>query len=82
MAVHNVVTPSLGNADGEAILSSWLVNIGDKVTLNSPVALVETNKAQIEIEAGFEGWVKAFLIPVGSELTDFQAILEISSDQP
>ena len=36
----------------------------------------------IEIEAGFEGWVKAFLIPVGSELTDFQAILEITSDQP
>ena len=46
----------------EAALQSWLVAVGDAVTVGQPIAEVETEKATVEYEAEAAGTIAGLLI--------------------
>jgi pyruvate dehydrogenase E2 component (dihydrolipoamide acetyltransferase) len=66
--MYELKMPSLG-ADMEAgVLSRWLVAPGDRVARGDVVALVETVKSEIEMEAFEGGVVEKLLVDEGREV--------------
>ncbi|WP_409483719.1 dihydrolipoamide acetyltransferase family protein [Arsenicicoccus dermatophilus] len=49
--------PDLGEGLTEAEVVSWLVGVGDEVTVDQPIATVETAKAQVELPCPYAGTV-------------------------
>lgn len=66
--------PDLGEGLEEGQLVLWLVAVGDVVTLNQPLAQIETAKALVDIPSPFAGTVQALharpgdAVPVGGLL--------------
>lgn len=66
--------PDLGEGLPEAEIVQWLVAEGDAVTLNQPIAEVETAKAIVELPSPFAGTVQTLhaaagdVVPVGAPL--------------
>lgn len=59
------VMPSLGADMDAGTIIEWRVAAGDEVHRGDIVALVETDKAEIEVEIYDEGIIEELLIPVG-----------------
>jgi len=66
--------PDLGEGLTDAEIVTWLVSVGDTVTVDQPVVEVETAKASVEVPIPFAGTVTAVFgqpgerVPVGSPL--------------
>jgi pyruvate dehydrogenase E2 component (dihydrolipoamide acetyltransferase) len=58
--------PALGADMESGVLAEWLIGPGDRVARGDIVAVVETDKGAIEIEAYEEGLVQELLEPVGA----------------
>lgn len=52
----------------EAILQSWLIEIGTEFTVGDPIATVETDKAVVDIEADRDGCLLKILVPDGASV--------------
>lgn len=69
-----VLVPKLGMSTTDVDIVEWLVSVGDRVRRGQALALVESDKAQIEIEASEDGVVVEILaapgatIPVGAPI--------------
>ena len=59
------VLPSLGADMDEGRVVEWRVAIGDTVHRGDLMAVVETEKSDIDIEIWHDGTVDAFLVPIG-----------------
>lgn len=69
--------PSLG-ADMEAgTIAEWRVSPGDDVHRGQVVAVVETDKADIEVEVFEDGVVEAIVVPVGERVPVGEVIAHI-----
>jgi pyruvate dehydrogenase E2 component (dihydrolipoamide acetyltransferase) len=77
--LESIEAPRFGDTDGEAILSSWMVNVGDVVKIGDVIASVETNKALIEVEASKAGVIFELKVNVGDVLLDNQVIVTITT---
>ncbi len=51
----NVVLPELGESVTSAILVEWLKSDGESVTVDEPIAVIETDKADVELPAPSSG---------------------------
>ncbi|MCX5095940.1 hypothetical protein OOK36_45520 [Streptomyces sp. NBC_00365] len=60
--------PSLGADMDEGVLQEWLVGPGDRVRKGDVVAVVETDKAAIEVECFESGTVGRLLVPPGTRV--------------
>ncbi|MER6083461.1 dihydrolipoamide acetyltransferase family protein [Streptomyces sp. NPDC001833] len=60
--------PSLGAEMDEGLLQEWLVAPGDQVRKGDVVAVVETDKAAIEVECFESGTVGRLLVPAGTRV--------------
>ncbi|MEV4603353.1 dihydrolipoamide acetyltransferase family protein [Amycolatopsis sp. NPDC049253] len=60
--------PALGADMTEGTVLEWLVKAGDTVRKGDIVAVVDTDKAAIEVECFTSGTVSAVLVPVGSRV--------------
>ena len=78
MTIEEFKLPDVGEGVAEGELVSWLVEPGDAVTEDQPVAEVETDKALVEVPSPFDGTVKELLaeegemVPVGNVFITFQ----------
>lgn len=79
--------PDLGEGLPEAEIVQWLVAEGDTVTLNQPIAEVETAKAIVELPSPFAGTVRQLhaetgaVVEVGSPLIAIE-VPGVGSDTP
>ena len=55
--------PALGQTADEMEILSWIKQIGDRVSVAEALLVVETDKAQVEVESPDEG----ILIKIGAE---------------
>jgi pyruvate dehydrogenase E2 component (dihydrolipoamide acetyltransferase) len=75
--VREFKLPDVGEGLTEAEIVSWLVEVGDTVTEDQPVAEVETDKAVVEVPAPVNGTVREILaeegemVPVGDVIITF-----------
>lgn len=74
MGIHSIRMPDIGEGIAEAEIAEWLVEIGDTVLEDAPLAAVMTDKATVEIPAPVSGRVlwragaPGDVIAVGAEL--------------
>jgi len=66
--VPDILMPSLGADMESGVVLEWLVGPGDRVAHGDAVAVVETDKGAIEIEAYAEGVVEGILEPAGARV--------------
>ena len=75
--VREFTLPDVGEGLTEAEIVSWLVEPGDPVSEDQPVAEVETDKAVVEVPAPVDGTVRELLaeegemVPVGDVIITF-----------
>ena len=60
--------PSLGADMDEGTVLEWLVRPGDRVHRGDLVAVVKTDKADIEVEVFDDGTIGELLVPVGTKV--------------
>jgi pyruvate/2-oxoglutarate dehydrogenase complex dihydrolipoamide acyltransferase (E2) component len=63
--MHEVRIPKLGMDTTEAEVKAWLVAVGDRVAVGTPLLEVETEKADVVIEAEVAGVVREIRTPGG-----------------
>ena len=68
MAVTKVVMPKLSEAMETGKLIKWLKKEGDRVQGGDILAEVETDKADVEMEAFGAGVLRKILVPAGSKV--------------
>ncbi len=65
---HVLIMPRQGNTVESCLLVAWKVQEGDRVTAETPVCDVETDKATFEIPAGADGTILKLLYPVDEDI--------------
>lgn len=60
-----ILMPKLGQTVDESAIESWLFEEGDEVELGEPLLIVETDKAQTEVECVAEGVLLKIVVPAG-----------------
>lgn len=71
-----IKAPDLGVDSAE--VSEVMVKVGDVVSSDDNIALVESDKASVEIPAGVSGTVTAILIQVGDQISQGSPLITIS----
>ena len=87
-APHDVCLPGLpdcwetcGNcSDGELTVVELLVAPGDRVTVDTPVLVLETDKTTLDIAADRAGFVVDLAVAVGDRVVEGQLLLRIAPD--
>jgi pyruvate/2-oxoglutarate dehydrogenase complex dihydrolipoamide acyltransferase (E2) component len=60
--------PQLGMGMTDADIVEWLSSEGDRISQNAPLLLIETAKAEVELNAPVAGVLRKIIAPVGSRV--------------
>ncbi len=66
MATHDIFMPALSSTMTEGKIVEWLKKPGDKVARGESVLVVESDKADMDVESFQDGFLAAVLMPAGS----------------
>ena len=78
MAKQQVVVPDIGGAEGAEVIE-LLVAVGDEVTLEQSLIVLESDKASMEIPSTLTGTVVELLVGEGQELSEGAPIVLIDT---
>lgn len=78
-SIRDFPLPDLGEGLTEGEIASWLVDVGDTVEVDQPVAEVETAKAVVEIPSPFAGVVTTRHAEVGQDVQVGQPLISIDT---
>lgn len=73
--------PDVGEGITEGVLVKWLVNEGDEVATDAPIAEVETDKAVVELPSPRGGKILSLKVKAGDQITVGQVIVEIDANE-
>ncbi len=73
-----VKVPKLGESITEALVASWLKNVGDRVEADEPVVELETDKVTLEVPAPVAGVLVRHAAEVGATVEIGDVIAEIA----
>jgi pyruvate dehydrogenase E2 component (dihydrolipoamide acetyltransferase) len=76
---QQVTLPQLGESVSGGTIVAWLVEVGDEIELDDPIAEISTDKVDTEIPSPVTGTVTRLLVEVDAEVEVGQAILEMAS---
>jgi len=65
MSIHEVFMPALSSTMTEGKIVSWVKSPGDKVEKGETVVVVESDKAEMDVESFYEGFLAHILVPSG-----------------
>ena len=74
-----VKVPDIGDADGADIIEV-LVAIGEKIEKETPLIVLETDKATMEVPSRHAGVVKSISASVGQQVSNGDLILELAGE--
>jgi len=63
-----ILMPALGETSDELHLIQWLVAEGESVALGQPLLVVETDKAEMEVESVAEGTLLKIVVDEGEDV--------------
>ncbi|MPW45496.1 2-oxo acid dehydrogenase subunit E2 [Acinetobacter guerrae] len=72
-----VKTPDIGV--DKATVAEILVKVGDQISENDSLILLESDKASVEVPSTVSGVVKSILVHQGDEVTEGTALIELES---
>ena len=66
MATHDIFMPALSSTMTEGKIVEWLKKPGDKVERGESVLVVESDKADMDVESFQDGFLASIVMPAGS----------------
>ena len=76
----NIVMPQMGYDMKEGTLVRWLVKEGSSLKRGDPIAEIETDKAVVEIESYFTGFIGKILVNEGESAEVGSSIAVVVKD--
>lgn len=73
--------PALSSTMTEGKIVSWLKNVGDKIAKGESVVVVESDKADMDVESFSEGILGAIVVPEGGVAPVGQPIAYIAESE-
>jgi pyruvate dehydrogenase E2 component (dihydrolipoamide acetyltransferase) len=83
--VEEIFIPASGMAAEDVLVSEWLKEPGDQVAIGEPVAVVETDKATVELSGTTAGRLSRHLVEAGARVpggTTVAYLLEDGESEP
>lgn len=75
--IKEVLLPNIGEGIETADVSDVLVNVGDSLSIDDPVLVLESEKATMEIPSPFNGKVKSVQVKTGEQISPGQILISI-----
>jgi pyruvate/2-oxoglutarate dehydrogenase complex dihydrolipoamide acyltransferase (E2) component len=63
-----ILMPDLGQTESGGTIQDWLVAEGAAVELGDPLLIVETDKAEVEVECVGDGVLLKIVVPAGEHV--------------
>jgi pyruvate dehydrogenase E2 component (dihydrolipoamide acetyltransferase) len=63
--IHDIFMPALSSTMTEGKIVSWVKSPGDKVEKGETVVVVESDKADMDVESFYEGYLATIVVPAG-----------------
>ncbi|MGH2416669.1 MAG: biotin/lipoyl-containing protein, partial [Microcystaceae cyanobacterium] len=79
--IHDIFMPALSSTMTEGKIVSWIKSPGDKVEKGETVVVVESDKADMDVESFYEGYLAAILVEAGQEAPVGNAIALIAETE-
>jgi pyruvate/2-oxoglutarate dehydrogenase complex dihydrolipoamide acyltransferase (E2) component len=76
----DIVVPQWGLTTDDATLQTWLKAVGDRVEAGEPIAEMETDKTNADLDAPAAGTIVELLVDEGAEVTPGQVVARLSDD--
>jgi pyruvate dehydrogenase E2 component (dihydrolipoamide acetyltransferase) len=79
-----VTMPKLGQDMTEGVILEWIKQPGDRVEAGETLAVIQTDKVELEFEAPVSGWLREVLVPAGETAAVATRIARITDtpDEP
>ncbi|ACK65297.1 catalytic domain of components of various dehydrogenase complexes [Rippkaea orientalis PCC 8801] len=79
--IHDIFMPALSSTMTEGKIVSWVKSPGDKVAKGETVVVVESDKADMDVESFYEGYLATILVEAGQEAPVGTAIALIAETE-
>lgn len=79
--IHEVFMPALSSTMTEGKIVSWVKSPGDKVEKGETVVVVESDKADMDVESFYEGYFATIVVPAGEVAAVGSAIALIAETE-
>ncbi|WP_036482549.1 dihydrolipoamide acetyltransferase family protein [Myxosarcina sp. GI1] len=79
--IHDIFMPALSSTMTEGKIVEWVKSPGDKVEKGETVVVVESDKADMDVESFNEGYLAAILVEAGNEAPVGDAIALIAETE-
>lgn len=79
--IHEVFMPALSSTMTEGKIVSWVKSPGDKVEKGETVVVVESDKADMDVESFYEGYLATIVVPADQVVPVGAAIALIAETQ-
>lgn len=76
--IHDIFMPALSSTMTEGKIVSWAKSPGDKVEKGETVVVVESDKADMDVESFYEGYLATILVEAGQDAPVGEAIALIA----
>ena len=77
--INDLELPDLGEGIDGAEISEIPVSVGDEITKDQTILVLESDKASMEIPSDFTGTLKEILVSTGDEVSTGQLLMKIDS---
>ncbi|RCJ37850.1 branched-chain alpha-keto acid dehydrogenase subunit E2 [Nostoc minutum NIES-26] len=81
MSIHEVFMPALSSTMTEGKIVSWVKSPGDKVEKGETVVVVESDKADMDVETFYEGYLAHIIVQAGDTASVGAAIAYIAETE-
>lgn len=79
MSTQTIPMPKAGEMMETGVVVEWLVAEGDEVAVNQPIAIVDTDKVEFELESPYDGKIVRLIAEVDAELDVGEPVCEIET---
>ncbi|NEP47066.1 MAG: 2-oxo acid dehydrogenase subunit E2, partial [Okeania sp. SIO2H7] len=79
--IHEVFMPALSSTMTEGKIVSWSKSPGDKVEKGETILVVESDKADMDVEAFYEGYLATIIVPADESAPVGNAIALIAETE-
>ncbi|TVP60796.1 MAG: 2-oxo acid dehydrogenase subunit E2 [Nodularia sp. (in: Bacteria)] len=81
MSIHEVFMPALSSTMTEGKIVSWVKSPGDKVEKGETVVVVESDKADMDVETFYEGYLAHIIVQAGDSAPVGSAIAYVAETE-
>lgn len=75
------ITYDQSASGGMATISRWHVTVGDRTKLGDPIAEIETDKVEYDLESPASGTITEILVDAGDEVAPGEVLARLQEDE-